>query len=64
MNENSILVLYCVYFQLVLFLKFMWFIQMKESVIFNFLNANFLFYEIGYRQENQSVISPVINWHA
>ena len=40
MNENILLLFYFIYF--ILFLEFLWFIQKKESVIFNFLGANFL----------------------
>ena len=41
----------------------MWFIQKKESVVFNFLGANFLFWKGGYRRENEPVIpiEPEIN---
>ena len=47
MNENIILLFYYIYFKLVL--EFMWYIQKKKSVIFNFLSRNFLSCKTGYR---------------
>ena len=41
-------------------LEFMWFIQKKESITFNFLGANLLSCKSGYCHENQPVILIVI----
>ena len=59
MNENNILLFYYIYFILVL--EFIWFIQKKESVIFNFLSVFFLSRKSGYCHENQPAIGLVIN---
>ena len=51
---------FTIYTYFIKILEFMWFMQKKESVTFNFLGAKFLSCKNGYFHENQLVILIVI----